>query len=233
MFGPLVSVVIPTYNHAQFVGYAVKSVLAQTYPNIEIIVVDDGSTDETADILKPYLARIIYLFKPNGGTPNALNYGIERTKGKYVCWLSADDAFRPEKIAKQLTQMESKPEIGFAYTSFAVIDGEGKKLYDVHSQTYLSTQEMVRKLREGNFINGSSVMMRKTALEKSGWFDEGLAQAHDHDLWFRLLRNFPCGFLDDLLLDYRWHGSNMSQHPDTSCEEIVRERAKRLFPEWL
>lgn len=76
-------------------------------------------------------------------------------------------------------------------------------------------------------------MMRKEALDRSGWFDESLAQAHDWDLWFRLLRMYRCGFLDETLLGYRWHGKNMSQHPDTRCEEIVKQRARRLFPEWL
>ena len=92
---------------------------------------------------------------------------------------------------------------------------------------------MATKLMEGCFINGSSVMMRSSALENVGNFDGSLPQAHDYDLWFRFLRHYSCGFLAEHLLAYRWHGENMSQNPNEACSVTVRERAKRLFPEWL
>ena len=89
------------------------------------------------------------------------------------------------------------------------------------------------KLMAGCFINGSSVMMRSSAVKEIGNFDESLPQAHDYDLWFRFLRYYSCGFLAERLLAYRWHGENMSGNPNEACSVIVRERAKRLFPEWL
>jgi GT2 family glycosyltransferase len=129
--------------------------------------------------------------------------------------------------------MESDPSLGFSYTSFMVVDADGKKQYDVHSAYFPDKQEMVTKLMEGCFINGSSVMMRSSALKKIGEFDESLPQAHDYDLWCRFLRHYSCGFLEEHLLAYRWHGENMSQNPNEMCSLIVKERAKRLFPEWL
>ncbi|KJR45344.1 Glycosyltransferase [Desulfosporosinus sp. I2] len=233
MLTPKVSVVIPTYNHARYLPYALDSVINQSYANLEVIVIDDGSTDGTAEVVKPYRSKVNYIYKANGGTPSALNLGLSVVTGKYICWLSADDALMEDKVSKQVGLMESDPGLGFSYTSFMVIDAIGSQQYDVNSAYYHSKQEMVTKLMEGCFINGSSVMMNSSALKVVGNFDEGLPQAHDYDLWFRFLRHYSCGFLAEPLLAYRWHGENMSQNPDKACSAIVQERAKQLFPEWL
>lgn len=233
MLTPKVSVVIPTYNHARYLRFALDSVINQSYANLEVFVIDDGSTDGTAKLVKPYRSKINYIYKENGGTPSALNLGLSLATGKYIGWLSADDILMDEKVSKQVGQMESDPNLGFSYTSFVVIDANGKKQYEVNSPYYSDKQEMVTKLMEGCFINGSSVMMRSSALKQIGNFDESLPQAHDYDLWFRFLRHYACGFLEDRLLAYRWHGKNMSQNPNEACSVIVRERAKRLFSEWL
>ncbi|MCO5388067.1 glycosyltransferase [Desulfosporosinus sp.] len=233
MLPPKVSVVIPTYNHARYLPYALDSVINQSYANLEVIVIDDGSTDGTSEVVKPYRSKINYIYKANGGTPSALNLGLSVATGKYICWLSADDALIEDKVSKQVGLMESDQGLGFSYTSFVVIDANGTKQYDVNSAYYPDKQEMVTKLREGCFINGSSVMMNSSALKIVGNFDENLPQAHDYDLWFRFLRHYSCGFQAEPLLAYRWHGENMSQNPNEACSVIVQERAKRLFPEWL
>ena len=233
MLTPKVSVVIPTYNHARYLPYALDSVINQSYPNLEILVIDDGSNDGTAELVKPYRSTINYVYKANGGTPSALNLGLSLAIGKYICWLSADDMLIEGKISKQVGLMERDPNLGFSYTSFVVIDANGKKQYDVNSAYFSDKREMVTKLMEGCFINGSSVMMRSSALKEIGNFDESLPQAHDYDLWFRFLRHYSCGFLKEPLLAYRWHGENMSQNLNEACSVIVQERAKRLFPEWL
>lgn len=232
---PKVSVIIPTYNHQRYIQESVGSALDQTYPNLEVLVVDDGSTDQTLEVLvkNAYLPRILYIYKPNGGTSSALNTGIARATGEYISWLSADDVFRPEKIAKQVAKMESEPSLSLIYSSFAVSDALGKIQYDIHSQYYEDKKEMIIKLAEGCFINGSTVMMRKAALEKVGGFDESLPQAHDYDLWLRLIHAYPYGFQDEILVNYRWHGENMSQQPDKASELEVKIRAKKLFSEWL
>jgi len=233
MLPPKVSIVIPTYNHARYLPYALNSVINQSYANLEVIVIDDGSTDGTSEVVKPYRSKINYFYKRNGGTPSALNLGLSVATGKYICWLSADDALIEDKVYRQVGLMESDPGLGFSYTSFVVIDANGAKQYNVNSAYYPNKQEMVTKLMEGCFINGSSVMMNSSALKIVGYFDEGLPQAHDYDLWFRFLRHYSCGFLAEPLLAYRWHGENMSQNPIEACSVIVQERAKRLFPEWL
>ena len=228
---PKVSVIIPTYNYAQYVGIAVESVLDQSYPDLEILVVDDGSTDKTQATLRPYTPWIHYYYKDNGGTASALNFGITRASGKYICWLSADDIFLPDKIAKQVSLMENQPTLGFSYTSFIVIDGGGNKQYEVHSPFYGDHREMVIKLMEGCFINGSSVMMRKSAIDQVGLFDESMATVHDYELWFRLLKSYPCGFLNELLLGYRWHGQNGSLYVPPNYTEPAVRKARQLFPD--
>lgn len=233
MLMPKVSFVIPTYNHARYLPYALDSIINQSYPNLEVFVIDDGSTDGTAELVKPYLSKINYVYKANGGTPSALNLGLSLVTGKYVCWLSADDALIGDKVSKQVELMERNQGLGFSYTSFVVIDAYGTKQYEVNSAYFSDKQEMVTKLMEGCFINGSSVMMRSSALKVIGYFNESLPQAHDYDLWFRFLRHYSCGFLEEPLLAYRWHGENMSKDPNEACSLIVLERAKRLFPEWL
>lgn len=233
MLVPKVSFVVPTYNHARYLPHALNSIINQSYPNLEVLVIDDGSTDGTAQLVKPFRSIINYIYKKNGGTPSALNLGLSLATGKYVCWLSADDALIGEKVSKQLELMESDPNLGFSYTSFVVINAKGEKQYDVNSAYYSDKREMVTKLMQGCFINGSSVMMRRSALEEIGNFDESLPQAHDYDLWYRFLRHYSCGFLKEPLLAYRWHGKNMSQNPNEACSLMVQERAKRLFPEWL
>ncbi len=232
MLMPLVSVIIPTYNHARYVIQAIESVLNQTYPNIEILVIDDGSIDHTATVLKPYLRKINYIYKKNGGTSSALNRGIKESNGKYICWLSADDMFEPEKTAKQVAQMESNDLLGFCYSSFTIVDAVGKPGDEIHSFYFENQRDMVLKLMEGCFINGSTVMLRKSTLEKIGDFDETLPTAHDYEMWFRILRNYSCGFIDEQLLKYRWHGENMSLY-GVDCGDRVKARAKDLFPEWL
>ncbi|MFZ5644674.1 MAG: glycosyltransferase [Bacillota bacterium] len=233
MAGPLVSIVIPTYNHARYLGEAVDSVLKQDYRNIEVLVVNDGSTDDTEKVLKPFAQRIRYFYKERGGTSSALNMGIKKSRGIYLCWLSADDLFRKDKVSLQVGQLEQYRTLGFVYSSFNVIDAEGNIINRVHSEYYRSHKKMVQELLKGCFINGSTVMMRKSALDKVGGFDETLPQAHDYDMWYRLLCHYSCGFSDELLVSYRWHGENLSRHRDYKSEFRVKERAKCMFPEYF
>lgn len=234
MANPLVSVVIPCFNYARYVAQAVQSALAQDYSGaLEVITVDDGSTDNTLEVLQPFVDKIVCLRKQRGGTSSALNAGIASARGKYICWLSADDLFRADKVRVQVGQLEYHSEWGFVYSSFRIIDANGIVQNSVYSNFYPEHSIMVRQLMNGCFINGSSVMMRREALDRVGPFDEALPQAHDYDMWFRLLRYYSCGFSNELLISYRWHGQNLSRTPDLASENLVKKRAKGLFPEYF
>jgi glycosyltransferase involved in cell wall biosynthesis len=113
---PLVSVVIPTYNYARFVSEAVDSVLAQTYPSLEVVVVDDGSTDDTREVLARYGDRIRYIYQPNAGLPAARNTGIKAARGEFIGLLDSDDVFHPRKFELQMRYMLAHPEVGMLAT---------------------------------------------------------------------------------------------------------------------
>lgn len=186
MTDPLVSVIIPVFNGANFLRESVESVLAQTYGAIEILVVDDGSTDETPAIVRSFKDTVRPFWKPNGGTASALNLALPEARGKYVAWLSHDDLFVPEKTAAQVAQLEQNPEVGFCYSSFAVIDDHGALLRNVDSPHY-SRARAVRELLVANYIHGCTTMVRKDLYCAVGRFREDLRYVQDLDMWFRLL----------------------------------------------
>lgn len=134
---PLVSVVIPSYNRAHVIAETLDSVLAQTYRNLEIIVVDDGSKDDTAGAVKPYLGKIVYLPQKNGGLASARNAGMARATGEYIAWLDSDDLWNPEKIAVQVAVMQRHPEVVLSATEFSAFDDQG--YFDpAHARSYYS-----------------------------------------------------------------------------------------------
>ena len=220
------TIVIPFHND-RYVAEAVESALRQTHPSIEVIVVDDGST-EHAELLRPYLDRIHYIGKANGGTPSALNTGFRLASGRYVAWLSSDDRFRPEKIARQMAAMEAAGA-WIGHTAFAVIDGEGRVTNPHVSLAGGRMDLFYRAFVDGNPVNGCTVMMRKALFELLGGFDEGLPYTHDLDFWYRaMLAGFPFHCLDEPLTEYRMHDAmGTVRH-----REAIRAEAAATFAKY-
>jgi glycosyltransferase involved in cell wall biosynthesis len=184
---PLVSVVMPAYNVAWCIGAAIDSVLAQTYPERELIVVNDGSTDRTAAVLEEYSGRIVVIEQPNRGMCAARNAAIRRARGAYIAFLDADDRWLPTKLAQQVALMESRPEIGFCSTAARVEDESGRLLNLWRCRT--GRTDMLRTLfAENAAIAGgcSAVVARRHLVEQVGMFDESLRGFEDPDLWIRL-----------------------------------------------
>ncbi len=201
---PKVSIVIPFYNDP-YIEQSIFSALAQTYPNIEIIVVDDGSTLHQEKI-HPFLARVHYLGKANGGTASALNHGIRMASGQYITWLSSDDIFYPDKIERQLSFMLNHHSL-ISFTSFDEIDAFNNVIGRHVSVKFANQAEFVRSFVSMNPINGCTVMMKKDLFSNVGLFDEGLPYTQDYDLWIRaILGRIPIHHLDAPLTKYRWHG---------------------------
>ncbi|MGE7760011.1 glycosyltransferase family 2 protein [Peribacillus sp. NPDC097895] len=197
-----VSIVVPFYN-CPYIDKALESLINQTYKNIEIIVVDDGSTLYSEKI-EPYLDKILYIKKENGGTASALNTGIEHARGDYLCWLSSDDIFYAEKTEVQLDVMK-RNNAQFSYTSYYCMDENGEIITPIIGIDPPNQLELIKAMIRGNIINGCSVMIQRKVFDLIGVFDEKLLYTHDYDLWLRVLQNFKLYFVPQPLLLYRIH----------------------------
>jgi glycosyltransferase involved in cell wall biosynthesis len=207
-----VSVVIPAYNAARFIEAAVDSVLAQSFQDIEVLVVDDGSTDETEALVSRYGSKIRYLRQNNGGVAAARNRGIEESDGRYVAFLDSDDAWLPKKLEHQITALERARECRACYSAIAVC---------TESLIPLTIQRSWRRgsalqdlLLLGNVIGSpSSVLCDRRLFSAIGSFDPNLSQCADWDMWVRMATVTEFVYLDEPLVTYRQHGSNMSRDP--------------------
>ena len=229
----LVSVVIPTFNSADYLAQAIQSVLAQTYQDFEIIVVDDASTDHTEEVLRSYAKRICYVRQERGGPSVARNRGILQARGEMIAFLDADDLWRPTKLARQVEYLDHHPEACLVYTDFTRGPQPGSN-NESRLQAFKprDSAQAFHGLLEENFIATPTVMVRRSALARSGLFDPKLRGSEDLDLWLRLaggpsgtsLRSF--GFIDEVLVDVRQHAANTSGSVDFIQEQI---RATRMM----
>lgn len=180
----LVSIIIPSYNAAKYIKEAVDSALAQTYKNLEIVVVDDGSTDDTKTVLESYVAsgRIRYIYQGNKGLAGARNTGIRAAKGDYIAFLDADDLFLPDKVAEQIRVFEENPEYRICYSDLLHFSEDGQTYH--HRYQYPSG-DVFEPLLHRQLINPLTVMVERKMFEKYGFFDETLRRSEDWDLWLR------------------------------------------------
>lgn len=220
MKNPLVSIVIPVYNGSNYLAEAIDSALSQTYKNIEIIVVNDGSNDNgaTEQVALSYKDKIRYFLKKNGGSSSALNYGIKQMKGEFFSWLSHDDMYTPEKIKKQIDRA-MVPELfnkSFVVRSgFGLINSEGEKIYycNMPFEKNLSSQEAFYEFFGGRLsINGCALLIPKKVLDENGFFNEEYIYVNDTDYWVRLMLS-GCFFVchNDILVKSRVHSQQVSQ----------------------
>ena len=183
---PTVSVVIPAYNCAAFLPEAIESVLRQTYTDLEILVIDDGSTDDTPAVVEPYLNRIRYIRQLNRGLPGARNTGIRASTGEFIALLDADDAWVPEKLALQMPLL-ADPEVGIVYSDFSVRYADGRVLPSYLADRPLAAEGfVVDAYLRSRFLFPSSMVLRRTAVEACGFFDEAMFAAEDIELFARI-----------------------------------------------
>jgi glycosyltransferase involved in cell wall biosynthesis len=209
----LVSVVVPTYNYGRYLGGALTSVLGQTHPHLEILVVDDGSTDNTPGVVAPFLAdrRVRYFRRPNGGPAAARNFGVDQARGSLVAFLDADDRWLPAKLEKQLACFRAPAAPGLVYARRLLIDAEGWQLE--YPQPELHRGWVLPRLFRDNFICFSSVVVRRELLVEAGGFDPDVEHAEDYDLLLRLTQRCRVDYVDEPLVLYRTgHGNLSSQH---------------------
>lgn len=235
---PLVSVVVASYNAAKTLAETVECVLRQTYPSVELVVVDDGSTDDTQEILKRYSSRVRIVAKSNGGLASARNAGCKAAQGTYVALLDADDLCMPNRISVQAAFMEQHPDVLLCCSDFSAFNASGIVAESYIARYYsrvdetpggiagiysrqkdisvdgekLSTYsgQVYEHMAAGNFIHPPTVFFRRSALEKCGFWDESIVNACDVDWLVRMTRIGQVGYIDRPLLQYRLSESQMS-----------------------
>ncbi len=239
---PLVSIVIPLYNGSNYVEEAIKSALAQTYTNIEIVVVNDGSTDEGAGkkVCEKYAGKIVYYEKENGGCASALNYGIKKAKGEFISWLSHDDLYFPEKVEKQInTYSEHSLDTKNTIISNVgvLIDAKGQRIAHPRRKAkgFYNARNAFRYFLFGNCPNGCGLLIPKCIFEKCGYFNESMRFVLDWNLWLKFALSGVDFYLnDEILVCNRQHSMQVtntqkelhSKEANDTVDELLKEIKK-------
>ena len=206
---PKVSVIIPTYNRLQYLGRAIRSLLAQTYRNFELIVVDDGSTDETTLMIKRF-PQVIYLQKTNSGVSRTRNLGIRRAKGEWIAFLDSDDEWLPQKLEKQMEYLNAHPEIKIFQTEEIWIRN-GKRVNSMKKHKKYGGN-IFKECLPLCIVSPSAVIIKREIFDEVGLFDENFPACEDYDLWLRIAARFPIGLMDEpLIIKYGGHEDQLSR----------------------
>jgi len=220
----LVSVVLPVYNHGKYLRESIESVLSQSYTDLELIIVNDGSTDSTLSVLSDYKAhpKITILDQENQKLPAALNNGFRLTRGEYLTWTSADNRMFPRQVELQVDFLRRHPEISMVYGNYQLIDAIGKPLYGSKFNEWLQVPYgspniyLPKNVGELNFVPlnfiGPCVMYRASAAVVIGEYDQSLVGVEDYDYWMRLNMLYRIAHIDipDPLYQYRIHEDSMT-----------------------
>lgn len=205
-FNSKVSIIIPVYNGSNYLREAIDSALAQTYKNIEVIVVNDGSRDggKTEAIAKSYGGRIRYFYQDNGGVASALNLGIRKMEGDYFSWLSHDDIYYPIKVEAQVNFFGKNKNNVILYSDFEYINSESKFIRSKIIGN-IKPREFVYALITRYPINGCTALIPKTCFDVIGVFNENIKTAQDYELWFRMAKKYKFIHISEILLKSRLH----------------------------
>ena len=211
---PLVSVVIPAFNSADSIAATIASVLAQTYRPLEIIVVDDGSTDDTLAVAQAISPAARVWRQANAGPASARNRGIREARGELLAFLDADDGWLPEKLALQVPLLLERPEVGLVHTDVTFFDPHSDREWSADVGRAQFVGHCTAAFLNHNRVLASSVLMRRALLEQTGLFDEQFVGTEDYDLWLRLSRLCEFAYLDLPLVRYRFQAGSLSSHSD-------------------
>ena len=221
---PKVSVVIPTYNRANYILETIKSVRQQSFKDYEVIIVDDGSTDNTreklADLVKENLVR--YIYQENSGESAARNRGISDSKGEYIAFLDSDDLFLPQKLEKQTAFMDSNPGIGLVHCWYSKFSEENQDLGRRNTSRYSGWVYPEMLLTWQVLLSPSCVMVRSNVLEEVGPFDVDQYWGADLDMWRRIAKKYPFGLIPEVLTMVRVHAGNLSARKIDSLQWFER-----------
>lgn len=228
-----VSIILPTYNRAASVGRAVESVLSQTYPYFELLVIDDGSTDDTERIIREYEDKRIKYYKllHNEGQSKARNTGIDMARYEYLAFEDSDDLWRPQKLEKQMEMMEvSEPQVGLVYHKFRYDMGAGKGIImpDERIAVEKKSGNIYTQLLWDNLIGMPTILMRKECIQSVGKLDETLKCLEDYDFVLRIAKKYEAVFVDEIYVDAKFSNDGVSgmsyQYLVASCMLLQKYR---------
>lgn len=209
----LVSVIVPVYNRAGYVCEAIESILNQSYREVEVVLINDGSTDDTIDVLMRYQnthpTRVIVIDQKNSGQVVARNNGIKKASGKYIAFLDSDDTWAENKLELQMPLFSEK-DVGLVYSGIYNIDENGKLIDEELCDSAL-VDDIYYHLLIRNRMTGGTVVVSREALDKVGLFDEAFSAAENWDLWLRISKHFKARLVNQPLVYYRKHPGNMSK----------------------
>lgn len=207
---PLVSVVIPNYNYAPYLRETIDSVLSQSYAPIEVVVVDDGSTDNSLEVLRAYGRSIKVIQQRNQGVSAARNLGVQESSGEYVAFLDADDVWLPTKVEKQVARFQSDADLGLVHVGLQEVSLQGDVLRTrLEGLEGWVSHELLLLSRAVVLGAGSGAMIPREVFREVGGCDSRLSTSADWDLCYRISRRYRVGFVPEVLFKYRMHSSNM------------------------
>jgi len=216
-----VSIIVPAYNSAKYLPTAINSVISQTYDQWELVIVDDGSTDETRELVSSYGSqlgdKLRYVYQPNRGLPAARNTGIRSARGDLIALLDADDMWLPLRLERSVAAMDSDAEIGLVHGKFERVNTEGSPIGQVQPafvRKYLSGRIADHIYTRRVHLGCPTVTFRRCCIDKAGWFDETMRATEDRDLWFRIARHYKTAFVDEIIAYYRVSPGSMSSDPE-------------------
>jgi glycosyltransferase involved in cell wall biosynthesis len=232
---------MPAYNSARFICEAIDSVFAQDYPNTELIVVDDGSTDQTVEKIRRYGHRVQIITQANQGSAVARNAGLAAARGEYVAFLDSDDVWLPGKLSAQVNYLARNPDIGLVYSRWKVWEADADGVFWLTGNTLptgeTTSEPPLRLVSDGSgwlynrllfssLLHTITVMARRSLIEKVGEFDPELKRGQDYDYWLRASRHSEIHQLDRVFALYRLHGEGcVRRWPQHNYERLVVEQA--------
>ncbi len=231
-----VSIIMSVYKGERFLQESVESIINQTFKNFEFIIINDGSTDNTAKTLESYTDPRIRLFnQENMGLTKSLNKAIKLSSGKYIARMDADDIALPERLQKQVDFLDANPDVGVVGTGNLVIDEQGKV---IGRKVYPSFDSELRRALIGyNPFLHASVMIKREVFEIVGIYNERNAKGQDYELWFRIANHFKLANLPEILMSHRWRGDNISllnenEQYRASISTRLDAIRKKQYPWW-
>jgi len=221
---PRVSVIIPTYNCSLYLERAVESALRQTYADREIIILDDGSTDDTNSLIPQWGEKVVYLRQANAGLSTARNNAIAGSSGEFLAYLDSDDMWYPEKLARQVEYLDAHPECGIVHSDMTIVDDDDIVLFkDFHKETGKIPAQGALDILNYASIQVPTVMERRSCFDAVGGFDSRLRRVEDFLHWIQVaLDGHAIGYLDETLAMYRWRRSSLSKNTPAMCEAMIQ-----------